>query len=441
MRTFQEVVRTGTTGILEYRRRTRSGEYLWIRSTGRIVEYDAAGRPLLLRGTHTDITQRRALELQLLHAQRLEAIGTLSSGVAHDLNNILTPILMACDLLEDKVTAPAEREQLALLKREARRGAAIVRQLLLFSRNVEGERTVLQPRQLLGELAHMMRETLPRQITIVEETAPDLWCVEADATQLHQVLMNLCVNARDAMPAGGTLTLRAGNVPAAVPAPAAGRKPAGPCVRFSVTDTGTGIEPALLERIFDPFFTTKGVGHGTGLGLSTVLGIVRSHHGFVNVDSRPGHGSTFSVYLPARTDTLPPPEPAPALPAPAGGSELILVVDDEESVLAVSRTLLQRRGYRVLAASSGAEALALFRPHAHEVALVITDLMMPGMDGTDLVPRLRELAPGLRVIGVSGINHDARLPEFTRLGFAEILAKPYELATLLDAVRRHLPAR
>ena len=439
---FQEAVSSGAAGIIEYRRRTKSGEWKWIRSTGRIVEYDEAGRPLLMRGTHSDVTERKQLELRLLHSQRLESIGTLSSGVAHDLNNILTPMLLACDLLKDRMTTPQDREQLGLLQREAKRGAAIVRQLLLFSRNIEGERVVLQPRHLINEMAQIMRETLPRQITVVDDVSADLWCVEADTTQLHQVLMNLCVNARDAMPGGGTLTLRGRNVPAAeVPLSPEGKLLAVPCVQLTVSDTGTGISPELIDRVFEPFFTTKGVGKGTGLGLSTVLGIAQSHSGFVAIQNQPGKGVAFQVYLPAKVDAMPRASSTPPFPTRSApkSKETILVVDDEESVLLVTQKVLERAGYHILPANSGEEALVIFNQHATSIRLVVTDLMMPGIDGIELARRLRHFSPEIRILGASGISQDGRMKELSKLGFVEVMLKPYELATLVATVQRHVP--
>ena len=439
---FQEAVSSGSAGIIEYRRRTKAGEWKWIRSTGRIVEYDEAGRPLLMRGTHSDVTERKQLELRLLHSQRLESIGTLSSGVAHDLNNILTPMLLACDLLKDRMTTPQDREHLGLLQREAKRGAAIVRQLLLFSRNIEGERVVLQPRHLINEMAQIMRETLPRQITVVDDVAVDLWCVEADTTQLHQVLMNLCVNARDAMPGGGTLTLRGRNVPATeVPLSPEGKLLGVPCVQLTVSDTGTGINPELLDRIFEPFFTTKGVGKGTGLGLSTVLGIAQSHGGFIAVQNQPGKGVSFQVYLPAKIDAMPRASSSPPFPTQSApkSKETILVVDDEESVLLVTQKVLERAGYHILPANSGEEALVIFNKHAASIRLVVTDLMMPGIDGIELARRLRQFSPEIRILGASGISQDGRMKELSKLGFVEVMLKPYELATLVSTVSRHVP--
>jgi PAS domain S-box-containing protein len=431
----------GTEGFDEIYRIVRpDGAVRWIRDRAFPVK-DAAGRAVRCVGVAEDITERKELEERLLHSQRLESIGTLASGVAHDLNNILTPVLMASGVLQEKLEAPADRELMSLVEAEARRGAVIVNQLLTFGRGVAGRRLPVQPRQLVREMVHIMRETFPRNIVIAEETAADLRAIEADATQLHQVLMNLCLNARDAMPTGGTLTLRAENTE--LRGTRSSQNPwakGGPHVVLTVSDTGQGIPPEILGRIFDPFFTTKGVGQGSGLGLSTVHGIVRSYDGFVTVRSEVGQGTTFKVFLPAMVGRDPVENVVAEVRAQPGQGELILVIDDERSVLAVTRRILETKGYRVVAVSDGEEALRALKAQAQEVRLVLTDMMMPGMDGAALVPLLRQVAPAVKIIGVSGMDQQHRAAQLAELGFAEILLKPYELPTLLGAVHRQLTA-
>ena len=432
-------VQTGKPGMMEYRQQTKSGGWIWLRTVAKVVDYDGAGRPLRVMGTHTDITERKELESQLLHSQRLEAVGTLASGVAHDLNNILTPMLMASGLLRDKLPDAKDRQLMTMLDDGGRRGAAIVRQLLAFSRNLAQDRVPVDPRHLLHDMAQLMRSSFPKEIKVVEAITAAPGLVEAEPNQLHQVLMNLCVNARDAMPGGGTITL--GLERAEVPKGAG--MAGGPHLVLSVTDTGHGIPPELLERIFDPFFTTKPVGKGTGLGLASVHGIVKAHHGFVRVESAPGRGTVFRVYLPARDGLAAVPVPAPAA-APVQAANLgphaaILVVDDDAAVLMVTSRFLQRMGYHVIPAGGGSAAIAALREHRDAVQLVITDFSMPDMDGPALAPRLREIKPGLRLIGASGLNHDDRAKELAALGFCEVLAKPYEWDDLLQAVRRQMP--
>jgi len=432
----------GTDGYDETYRIVRpDGSMRWIRDRAFPVK-DAAGRAVRCVGIAEDITERKNLEERLLHSQRLESIGTLASGVAHDLNNILTPVLVASSMLREKLADSADLELITLIEAEARRGAVIVNQLLAFGRGAAGQRTPVQPRQLIRELVHIMRETFPRNIGIVEEAAGSLWVVEANPTQLHQVLLNLCLNARDAMPDGGTLVLRAENME--LDGRGSSQNPwakGGPHVVLTVSDTGHGIPPDVIGRIFDPFFTTKAVGHGSGLGLSTVHGIVRSYDGFVTVKSQTGKGTTFRVFLPAMTTRGPVAEVKAEICAEPGQGELILIVDDEQSVLAVTRRILESKGYRVVAANDGEAALVTLKMRAGEVRLVITDMMMPGMDGVALVPLLRNLAPTVRIIGVSGLDQQHRAAQLSEIGFAEILLKPYEVATLLDAVNRQLIAR
>ncbi len=431
----------GGTRTMEYRRQTKAGEWKWIRSTGKIVERDAAGRAVRMTGTHADITERKKLETRLLHSQRLESVGTLAANkVAHDLNNILTPMLMVGTVLREKLTDPADRALFDQIEAGARRGAAIVRQLLTFSRDLPQARTAVDLGQLMTEMMDIMRGTFPREIELVARVPEGLWPVTADPIQLHQVLMNLCINARDAMPAGGTLVLAAENLPAhgeLAPAAAAG---AGRAVRLTVSDTGRGIPPEIKGRIFDPFFTTKEVGQGTGLGLSTVHGIVQSHGGTVTVESELNRGSSFHVILPASaTAPAAPAAPVPVTP-PVRRRPLIVVIDDEPSVLALTARILAQAGCEVFAASGGEAALEFFATRAGAVDLVLTDIMMPGMDGLKLVPLLRQAAPQLKVIGVSGLDHSQRQAEMAAMGFAEVLRKPYDAPTLLAAVHRHLPA-
>jgi hypothetical protein len=321
----------------------------------------------------------------------------------------------------------------------AQRGADIIKRLLIFARGRPEARVVLPLRQLLREMSKLIGETFPRNIRPLVNMPDDLWTVLADATQIHQALMNLCVNARDAMPNGGTLTLTAENQTldeaSAVMTPEA--KP-GDYVCVSVTDTGTGIATEHRERIFDPFFTTKEIGKGTGLGLATVLGILRGHGGFVRLESRVGHGTTFRLYLPASrgaetfagTDHEPPPPP--------GHGELILVVDDEAPVREVVQRALEKQGYQVLAAAEGAVALTLFKQHRAEVRAVITDMMMPGMDGPSLVRALRQLDAQLPILGMTGLTSKGVAEGAEGFDLPTVLAKPFTGVKLLVALHETL---
>lgn len=385
-----------------------------------------------------DTTEQKKLEEQFLRSQRMEAIGTLASGVAHDLNNILAPVLMTAELLTTRAEG-RDRELLSMMTKGAQRAAETVKQLLLFSRGVEGKRGLVQVRHLLKEMAGIMRETFPREIAIHEEASRDLWPVVADGTQLHQVLMNLCVNARDAMPNGGTLTIGATNVELG-PDDLDIHVDASACryTVLTVADTGHGIPADIINRIFDPFFTTKGTGKGSGLGLSTVVGIMRSHGGFITVSSEPGRGALFRAYLPAAGESALSATMQTPPPAPLGRGELILVVDDEVAICEATREVLEQHQYRVLTAADGRQAMDIFLRERDQVRLVLTDLMMPVMGGVALVRALRGLEPNLKIIAASGLEDVGKRTELAALGVCDVLIKPYMPAQLLGALRRQL---
>ncbi len=426
------------------------GEIVNCRRDGTLRTEDMTITPLLdERGTIThfiaikqDITDQKTMEAHFLQAQRMEAIGALAGGIAHDLNNILAPIMMVTGLLQEKSTDHTDREFLTMMQASAGRGAEIIKQLLTFSRGQDGERSLVQPRHLLNEIVLLMRETFPREIELPQRLPSSLWTVMADPTQLHQVLLNLCVNARDAMPAGGRLTLAAKNVTIVAGTPTLPPEAqSGPYLAISVSDTGHGVPPEIKHRIFEPFFTTKPVGKGTGLGLSTVLGIVRHHGGFVTLDSTPHVGSTFTVYLPAIPDGVATTTatPAPALlAAPKSGGQLILVVDDERDIRDTIRVVLERHHYHVVTASQGEDALTQYLRHRKTVRLVITDLMMPVMNGLTLIRTLHAIDPALKILAVSGLNDVAQHQELAALGVPEALQKPFDGPVLLAAVAHQL---
>ena len=412
------------------------GTIRWVRDQAFPVR-DEHGRIVRIVGTAEDVTERKKLEEQFLHAQRLEAIGTLASGVAHDLNNILAPLFMVGPLLRAKLTDEHDAEMLTIIENSAQRGSNVIRQLLTFSRGIAGERGLLQARHLAKEMVSIMNETFPRQIGIAQEIYSDLWPIVGDATQLHQVLMNLCVNARDAMPDGGRITLKGRNAelteqdlrlhPTLKP---------GRYVILSVIDSGPGIPPEICARIFDPFFTTKAVGKGTGLGLSTVLGIVKSHGGFITLDTELGRGAAFHIHLPSAEliELVPTVPVVPSLPS--GRGELILVVDDELAVRVATQQVLERNGYRVLTAADGREGLGVFLVHREHVRAVVTDLMMPEMSGVALVRALRDLSHGLAILAATGLQEAEDIAALSALGVNEVLPKPYAPFELLDALER-----
>ena len=424
--------------VHEYRFLRRDGGVVWIHDELQLLR-DAAGQPYEVVGAWTDITKRKELETHLLRTQRLESVGRLASGIAHDLNNILAPMLMVPPLLREAIQDPELRNMLDMVETNAQRGSDIIKQLLTFGRGLEGERMPVQLRTLVTDMSGIIRETFHKNITTRRETPPETWLVNGDATQLHQVLMNLCVNARDAMPEGGTLTLKLENheLDESFARMTPGARP-GRYVCLSVTDTGEGIAPEHLDKIYDPFFTTKELGKGTGLGLSTVLGIVQSHGGFIQVHSQPGRGTQFKAYLPASETTEAQPASQANQPLPQGGGELVLVVDDEKSVRQVTRKLLERNGYRVIEATEGADGITQYVAHQQEVQVVVTDLAMPVMDGPAFIRVLRRLNPQVRVIAVSGYQSKSRLPADLGVPGEAHLSKPFTGAILLQTLQRVL---
>jgi two-component system cell cycle sensor histidine kinase/response regulator CckA len=419
----------------------KSGARLDIMARWTLVR-DEHGVPAKVLCIDTDITERKRLEKQFLRAQRLESLGTLAGGIAHDLNNALAPILMAVELLQQKAADQETRRMLEILITSAHHGADLVKQVLAFARGAEGGRSELQPRLVMCDVVRLLGETLPRAITIAMQAPDGLWLIRGDATQFNQVLMNLCVNARDAMPAGGRLCLGAENadVDAAMARSNPGAQP-GPHVMVSVADTGTGIPKEIIDRIFDPFFTTKEPGRGTGLGLATVLGIIKGHGGFLQVHSELGRGTEFRLYFPAVTAKAPA-APSAADPAlPLGHGELILVIDDEESIRTIAQAMLDACGFRVLLAPDGGSGLEACRRHAGEVQVVVTDMMMPGMQGPEVVAALRAINPEIGIVAMSGLLEDVQLETPLEPGWLESLRKPMTGVELVQAVERVLPAR
>ena len=425
------------TYATEKRYLRKDGTAVPINLTVSIVR-DPAGVARYFVAVVEDITERKRIEAQFLKAQRQEAIGCLSSGIAHDLNNILTPMQLVTQMLSERLSAESDRQLLGVIESGAARGASIIRQLLAFSRGIDGDRSAVEVPLVVAEIANIIRETFPRDIVLAEQMPANLWQVTANATQIYQVLMNLCVNARDAMASGGRLTLAARNVTVEASDGLGEGKPlSGEFLRVSVADTGQGIPSELLGRIFEPFFTTKGIGKGSGLGLSTVLGIVRTHGGAVKVDSRPGCGSEFSIYLPRRTIAAAPAQPLPVVLEP-GNKETVLLIDDEHIIRHTVSRFLVKHNYRVVVASDAAEGMRRFLENRSEIQLVITDLMMPGENGASLSRTLREIAPALPILVMSGMHDDERKSQLDELGIADVLAKPFSPSQVLAAVRKIL---
>ncbi|MCX9011250.1 MAG: MEDS domain-containing protein [Candidatus Methanoperedens sp.] len=415
----------------------KGGKEVTVESRWTLVQ-DNEGKPKSILIINTDITEKKNLESQLLRAQRMESIGTLAGGIAHDLNNILTPIMMSVQMLKEKTADEQSQKLLNILEKNSQRGANLIKQVLSFARGMEGKRTPLQVAYLISEIERVIKETFPRDIEIQTGIQKDLFMTSGDSTQLHQVIMNLCVNARDAMQEGGVLSISAENffidenyarmhLEAKV----------GSYVVVAVSDTGVGIPPEILDRIFEPFFTTKEQGKGTGLGLSTALAIVKGHGGFINVYSEMGKGTTFKVYLPAiKTEIQKSEEQFVELQI--GNGELILIAEDEASVLEITKATLEAHGYRVLTAGDGAEAIAVYAKNVEEIKVVLMDMMMPIMDGPSSIRALRKINPGVKIIAVSGLTENSKLTKITGDNVHGFLPKPYTAERMLKAIHEVL---
>ena len=422
----------------ELRHITKDGREVIVEGHWTLVR-DADGKPKTILAINTDVTEKKRLEAQFLRAQRLESIGTLASGIAHDLNNILSPITLGAQMLQIKQQDEQSRRLLEVMRANAERGAEMIKQLLSFARGTAGERMLIQPKHLIREIVGIAQETFPRSIRINQHLPEDLWAINGDATQLHQALMNLCVNARDAMPNGGALAIEAENqaLDEIYAGMLKGASP-GKYVVITITDTGHGIPPEIIDRIFDPFFTTKEPGQGTGLGLATVQGIVTGHGGFIIVESQPGIGTKFKFYLPAHEATSRKEVEERQDDVPLGDGEMILVIDDEAAIREMTRATLERFGYRALTADNGATALGVFASHKEEIGVVITDMMMPVMDGPVTIRALQKLNPQVRIIASSGLAESMSAADLDQLGVKTFLIKPYDAKTLLKTVAQAL---
>lgn len=393
------------------------------------------GQPDRILISNTDITEQKRTEEHLLRAQRMESIGTLAGGIAHDLNNILAPILMSVEMLQLKTTDPETNRWLSMIRENADRGSELIKQVLTFARGMQGERIPVQLKHILKDLISVLKETLSRSITIKFEISNDIWTVLADPTQVHQVLMNICINARDAMPGGGTLTISAQNISLDENyARMDTDVHPGEFVLVTIADTGTGMTPRVKERIFDPFFTTKEVGKGTGLGLSTALTIIKGHGGFINVYSEPEQGTRFSIYFPAAESEHRFDDEKGKVSIPRGNGELVLVVDDEDNIRDVMTATLETFGYRVITAADGTEGLAQYAQRSKEISLVITDMAMPFMDGPAMIRALRKIDPQFKIIGMSGLLNADQTAELQSLKVTAFLAKPFTAESLLNAI-------
>jgi signal transduction histidine kinase/ActR/RegA family two-component response regulator len=432
------VLQTGEwNGELE--KPTKAGTPVTVLSRWKLLR-DPAGRPQSFLVVETDISMQKKLEAQFLRAQRMEAVGALAGGIAHDLNNVLAPILLSLQILRGRLNDELDVKLLASMESSAQRGADLVRQVLSFARGIEGQRFVVNPNHLVRDIRKITKETFPVNIAFAFQSQPELWNVTGDPTQLHQVLMNLCVNARDAMPSGGKLTLTMENLELdELQASMHPESKPGPYVLLTVSDTGAGIPKAIQHKIFEPFFTTKETGKGTGLGLSTTASIVRSHGGFLHLYSEPGRGATFKIYLPANPTAVVPEVAAIEPPSlPRGNGELVLMVDDEESIRTAIQKTLEIFGYRVLLAIHGAEAVALYAQHRHDIAIVITDMAMPVMDGPATIAALKMMNPAVKIIGSSGMASSGGAAKAVAAGVIHFVPKPYTAETMLKVLAQAL---
>lgn len=426
---------------VEHRVVRPDGEHRVVREQGELFR-DDGGKPVRMVGTVQDITEQKRIEAEFLRAQRMDGIGAIAGGMAHDLNNALSPILMGIQIIRNKVSEPDIQQMLSVMETNTYRGADMVRQVLTFARGRDGERELLDLGKLVREMENILRQTMPKSITVETLVPKDLWSVMGNATQLHQALLNLCVNARDAMPNGGRLTLATDNVElTAEEARDIPEAKPGHYVMLMVSDTGSGIPPEILPRIFEAFFTTKAPGKGTGLGLSTIARIVRGHGGCLSVKSEVGSGTSFDIYLPrAETAKATPQDAAGTAPATkAGRGELVLFVDDDRSVREMVTPALIENGYKVLGADNGVEALALLNQHANEVRVVIADISMPMMDGLELIEKLRARRRDLPVVLMSG-TFDVKANPLPA-GAAGFLSKPFRLEQILSVIAKALPAK
>ncbi|MEH1834376.1 MAG: PAS domain S-box protein [Nostoc sp.] len=415
---------------------TKSGNKIIVESRWTLMR-DPEGEPKSILTVDTDITEKKQLEEQFFRTQRLENLGTLASGIAHDLNNILTPILAAAQLLQGNFFQDEEhsRQLMALIESNAKRGAALVKQVLSFARGFKGERTIIQIKHLIAEIIQIGKQTFPKSIEFSTVIPEDLWAIAADTTQLHQVLMNLVVNARDALPDGGKIKISAENkfIDQAYTRMNLDAK-VGHYIVITVADNGIGIPPDILDRIFEPFFTTKEINAGTGLGLSTVVGIIKSHDGFIKVSSNVGRGSKFDLFLPAveatqafgieELDLLP------------GKGELILVVDDEAQIREIATIILENHNYKILTASNGIEAIALYAEHKHQINAVLMNIMMPEMDGITAIRTLQKMNQQVQIIACSGLNSMEMFAQAADANVQAVLSKPYTARELLKSLHQ-----
>ncbi len=432
---IEQSLKTGEPWELTFRIKRVDGSIRHILSRGQPLP-EPSGQYHRLIGFLMDETEKNKLEAQLLRAQRLESIGILSGGIAHDLNNMLTPIMMSVNLLRQPRTDADRQSILNTLQLSAERGAAMVKKLLTFTGGIDRQNETINVQEIVLEIESILQHTLPKNITLEVHYDQDLWQVQGDCTQLSQVLMNLAINARDAMPLGGKLTIQARNqvVDKLLLSSLQEGKP-GTFVAVTVSDNGTGMCSETMEKIFDPFFTTKETGKGTGLGLSTVRGIVHSHGGFIHVQSEIGYGTQFVVYLPSAQNasaSIAIPSEQPFAAHPQG--LCCLIVDDEAHIVEAARMTLESQGYQVLTAANGQEALSQWQQHQGQIGAVLLDMMMPVMDGPATIAELHARDPHLIIIAMSGLKTPNRQADQELAHINGFLQKPFSGEQLIQTL-------
>jgi signal transduction histidine kinase/ActR/RegA family two-component response regulator len=421
-------------------------EEKFLRLDGGIVDVRVTSLPIILKGkpamqvVANDITEQKKLRLELIQSQKMQSIGTLAGGIAHDFNNILGIILGYTGFLEKrKLDDPKLNEGLTVINQTVQRGAALVRQILTFARKTDITFEPMDTIELIHEILSMLKQTFPKVITFIEIFNKDIPYISADRTQIHQAILNLCVNARDAMPNGGTITIKVekqSKERVQERFPAANQDS---YVCISVIDTGEGMDDATRLRVFDPFFTTKPMGQGTGMGLSVVYGVVQAHQGFIDLESRLGHGTTFRLYFPAPTISERVVESQQSIESfEIGGKETILLVEDEEFLLDLVRIMLESKGYTVHSAKDGIEAIEQYMMHKEDISLVFTDLGLPGLTGIDQFKRLKEINPNIKVIFASGFFDPDIKSELLIAGATGFIQKPYTTDDVLRKLREVL---
>jgi len=434
METAEKMLLQSGGWLGELRFKGKAGEEIIVQSSWSVLR-GKDGQPQRILTINSDVTEKKKLEIVLHRAQRMDSIGALAGGIAHDLNNALAPVFMCSELLDTCEEAETRHQYVTMILTSATRAKGMVKQILSFTRGRGGRFGPVAISELVREMEKMVRDTFPKTISIsVDRGVQNSWTIQGDATELHQILLNLCVNARDAMPSGGKLSLALQNENLNVSLAASLKILPGPYVRLSVADTGTGIPPEVLPRIFEPFFTTKPAEKGTGLGLATVMGIIKHYGGGIDIKTEPGKGTEFSVYLPALPNAEKAGERKELASLPVGRGELILIIEDEDAVCELTKTSLENFGYQVVVARNGVEGLARFGEHSEAVRVVVTDTDMPEMNGLVAVRKIREMKPELPVILASGSKHESE--ELARLEAEGMtnLGKPYTLEQLLVGV-------